>query len=125
MTARSNGLMGPMRRSPRSPGLTSTLAALALAGCAAVGPDYRPPTASAPAAFAGASGAAALASSSDAELKEWWRGFHDPTLDDLIDRALAGNLDVKTAVSRIRQARARERIAGAAAMPTLNASGQA
>ena len=74
------------------------------------------------AAFAGATLPARA--QSDAELGQWWRHLQDPVLDGLITRALAGNLDVATAVSRIRQARRQERIAGAAGQPTLNASGQ-
>ncbi|MDR3101013.1 MAG: efflux transporter outer membrane subunit [Paraburkholderia sp.] len=39
-------------------------------------------------------------------LGEWWRGFHDPILDRLVESALANNLDLKAAVARIDAARA-------------------
>ncbi len=94
------------------------LAAL-VAGCT-VGPDYREPQVGIPPAYLEAD---AMAGPSDAELATWWRAFHDPQLSSLIERALAQNLDVETATARIREARARERAAGAAALPEL--SGQA
>src|SRR6185437_12106303 len=36
----------------------------------------------------------------------WWRVFEDPVLDDLVGRAVAGNLDLRQAEARVRQARA-------------------
>lgn len=36
----------------------------------------------------------------------WWAVFEDPVLDDLVHRAVAGNLDLKQAEARVRQARA-------------------
>ncbi len=36
----------------------------------------------------------------------WWKVFEDPVLDDLVGRAVAGNLDLKQAEARVRQARA-------------------
>ncbi|MGU7782790.1 efflux transporter outer membrane subunit [Burkholderia sp. PU8-34] len=40
------------------------------------------------------------------DLRGWWRGFHDPVLDRLVDTALANNLNLKAAVARIDAARA-------------------
>jgi NodT family efflux transporter outer membrane factor (OMF) lipoprotein len=37
---------------------------------------------------------------------EWWHAFHDPQLDDLVDRTLAGNPSLQIAKARIDQARA-------------------
>jgi len=53
----------------------------------------------------------------------WWSGFGDPQLSDLVNRALAQNLDVEMAAARIREARARERVAGAAGLPQVDAQG--
>ena len=39
------------------------------------------------------------------DLHGWWRDFHDPQLDVLVDQALAGNLNVAQAVERLRAAR--------------------
>jgi multidrug efflux system outer membrane protein len=56
-----------------------------------------------------------------AELRAWWSGFGDPTLSSLIDRAAGSNLDLRTAVLRIDEARAQRAIAAAAYWPTLAA----
>lgn len=48
----------------------------------------------------------------------WWATFDDPMIGSLIDRAIAANLDVRTAVSRIREARTRVRVARADLRPT-------
>lgn len=93
------------------------LVTLLLAGCS-VGPDYRPPAITVPDQFAhGESGIGA----SNAVLANWWTGFGDPQLSELINRALTQNLDVQTAAARIREARAREIVAGAATQPQIAA----
>src|SRR4051812_18465881 len=40
------------------------------------------------------------------ELARWWATFDDPTLSQLIDRALTASTDIEAAVARVRQARA-------------------
>ena len=40
-----------------------------------------------------------------ASTAHWWRGFSDPVLDDLVEKALENNLGVREAMSRIQQAR--------------------
>ncbi|MFQ3589809.1 MAG: efflux transporter outer membrane subunit, partial [Chloracidobacterium sp.] len=57
-----------------------------------------------------------------AELDAWWKNFHDAQLTQLIDRALAGNLDIRVAVARIREARSQAGIADAAKYPALGAA---
>jgi NodT family efflux transporter outer membrane factor (OMF) lipoprotein len=89
---------------------------LALSACT-VGPDYRPPEAAAPAAFAAPQGSTTAAIPAD-----WWTLFGDRVLDDLVARALRDSPDIATAASRVRQARLQEVIAGAAGKPTVNAS---
>jgi len=91
----------------------------ALGGCT-VGPNYSKPQTAVPPAFAEPHAAAAA---SDTELALWWQGFGDRELDKLINRALAQNLDVEAASARIREARAREQVAGAAALPEVDATG--
>jgi NodT family efflux transporter outer membrane factor (OMF) lipoprotein len=88
-----------------------------LAGCT-VGPRYSPPAVSIPASF---SNGPFAASSDDSE---WWKAFDDPTLTALVRRALAGNLDVQQAVSRVEQAREQEGITRGGQGPQVNASGQ-
>jgi NodT family efflux transporter outer membrane factor (OMF) lipoprotein len=94
--------------------------ALALAGCA-VGPNYRPPAVTTPDAWSQRDQLGVT--SATADLRTWWRGFGDPVLDALIDRALAKNLDLRVAVANVREARALRGVAAADRVPTLDASG--
>ncbi|HEX6660717.1 MAG TPA: TolC family protein, partial [Sphingomicrobium sp.] len=90
-----------------------------LSGCT-VGPHYHAPAISTPERYAETGN---LPGPSDAELAGWWSGFGDPQLSDLVNRALAQNLDVEMAAARIREARAREGVAGAALLPQVDAQG--
>src|SRR4051812_14169708 len=56
---------------------------------------------------------------------DWWNGFGDPQLSELIARAQSGNLDMYQASARVRQADARARQAGAALLPTLSLNASA
>jgi NodT family efflux transporter outer membrane factor (OMF) lipoprotein len=98
---------------------------LALAACT-VGPNYtRPPIASPPSYTEAASTQHTVITPTPADLSAWWTALNDPVLNDLIRRALADNPDLQTAASRVREARQQARITAAAALPTLNASGNA
>jgi NodT family efflux transporter outer membrane factor (OMF) lipoprotein len=99
---------------------TSLLAASAVAGCAVRRP-YVAPSASAPAVWNAPSPPAAAA----ADLAAWWEAFDDPTLTSLVRRATQGNLDVRSALSRIREARASARSARAPLRPSVDGSGSA
>ena len=55
--------------------------------------------------------------------QDWWKAYNDPQLDTLIDEALKGAPDLKIAEARLRQAQAHSEQAGAALLPSLNASG--
>jgi NodT family efflux transporter outer membrane factor (OMF) lipoprotein len=52
----------------------------------------------------------------------WWQGFGDPDLDALVDRALAGSLDLRAAWARLERAEAAARASGALWWPELTAS---
>jgi NodT family efflux transporter outer membrane factor (OMF) lipoprotein len=54
---------------------------------------------------------------------DWWRGFGSPELTALMEEAQTVNLDIAAAVARFKEADANARIAGAALLPTLAASG--
>ena len=95
--------------------LQLTPIALALAGCA-VGPDYQRPAAALPTAYA----EAAPAERNAAVDARWWALFNDATLNELVDRALAGNADLRIAVARVEQADAAAREAGAAFFPEID-----
>lgn len=55
----------------------------------------------------------------------WWRGFDDPMLVDLVATAERNNFDLRTAASRIREARSLYGIAAADLYPEINATGEA
>jgi NodT family efflux transporter outer membrane factor (OMF) lipoprotein len=52
---------------------------------------------------------------------DWWRGFGDPTLDQLIGRAISGNFDLAVLAARIGVASEQIGEARAGALPTLDA----
>jgi NodT family efflux transporter outer membrane factor (OMF) lipoprotein len=60
-----------------------------------------------------------------AALASWWSILGDPVLDELMERAVTGSLDLKQAVARIQEARARRGISEAGLFPALDASGSA
>jgi len=89
--------------------------ATALAGCA--GPRPLVPAGAAfttPVAWSGdPSGPAGPVDAS------WWRGFGDPQLSAVVDRALANNVDLAIAATRIEEARAQFRLAQAQRLPNV------
>jgi NodT family efflux transporter outer membrane factor (OMF) lipoprotein len=58
-----------------------------------------------------------------ADLKSWWKGFNDPLLNTLIDRALAANHDLRIAASRVREANAMVTVTESALYPSLDLFG--
>ena len=54
---------------------------------------------------------------------DWWRGFRSTELTQLMEEAQTVNLDIAAAVSRIVEADAQARQAGAALLPSLSGSG--
>ncbi len=78
-----------------------SVSGILLAACA-VGPNYRAPV-TPPAVVHNAQGPAFDTRTPEAA---WWQEFADPELDSLVGRALAGNLDLRIAIDRVRAARA-------------------
>ena len=103
----------------------AVLAIAALAGCAAAGPDYIPPQTTRFATWNTPLQGGITVSTDPRNLAAWWTTLNDPELSRLIDRAAAGNLDLKKAAARIREARARRGLSKAGLYPTLDASGSA
>ncbi|HEX5022399.1 MAG TPA: efflux transporter outer membrane subunit [Candidatus Binatia bacterium] len=103
------------------------LAALLIsAGCFAVGPDYKAPDIAAPARWQQPLRAGLNGAEPDAQaLATWWTTLNDADLSDLIERAAAGNLDLKIARARVREARGRRGIAQAGLFPFLDLGGSA
>jgi multidrug efflux system outer membrane protein len=54
------------------------------------------------------------------DLSQWWKGFGDPMLNDLIDHALATNHDLRLAKARVREAKAMVTVAESALYPTID-----
>ncbi len=59
------------------------------------------------------------------QLSQWWQGLGDPLLVELIDAAQQASPTLAGARARVEQARATRRAAGAALLPTLDASANA
>ncbi len=95
--------------------LAPALVAALLAGCS-LGPHYKRPAVTPPAAWQTSAGAKAAWPSVD-----WWRGFGSPQLNDLIAQAEAANYDLAAAIARVREADAQARIAGAPLLPSVGA----
>jgi NodT family efflux transporter outer membrane factor (OMF) lipoprotein len=91
-----------------------------------VGPNFKPPHEPVPDQYAGVKAQPPQLepqpSSEAAAPAFWWREFHDPELDDLIDTAKRGNLDLKGAYLRIVEARIQAQAARAQGLPSLDAS---
>ncbi|MDB5450029.1 MAG: efflux system, outer rane lipoprotein NodT family [Phenylobacterium sp.] len=99
--------------------MLGALGALLLAACA-VGPRYHAPS-PAPVTYRNAEPAAFTGAAFEAA---WWRQFEDPVLDDLETRALGGNLDLKIAVARVKEARALFRDTRLDLVPRVTTVGQ-
>jgi len=87
-----------------------------LAACA-VGPEYRVPEIDTGKGWSQPAEPLMI----DPELTTWWRSLGDPMLDRLIEMALAQNLDIRQAQSRIAEGRALRDAAIGARAPTLGA----
>jgi len=94
------------------------LISVALLGCAAVGPEYRPPKPAAPLKWEAALPHGGL----QAGLTNWWSQFNDPVLTGLIADAEASSPTLAGAAARINEARAALTGSEASALPTVNGS---
>lgn len=101
-------------------------ASLGAAGGAlpSVGPDYAPPETNVPDAYRDVPVENRLAwkpgaPADDAPLGQWWKLFDDPTLDELEERTLAANQDLRAAAARVDQARAAAGSVRSAGWPQL------
>jgi NodT family efflux transporter outer membrane factor (OMF) lipoprotein len=100
--------------------------AILLPSCASVGPDYIPPETCVPPAWhTYLENSLNDRQANPAGLAQWWEKLGDPELTSLIRRATENNLDLKQAISRIREARAQRSISKAGLLPTIDASGSA
>src|SRR4051812_7048819 len=79
----------------RAKNCLAAVAMLTLAGCA-VGPNYKTPKTPVPASFANGS---QTYLSTNQTVVDWWRGFDDAELNQLVERALAKNHDLRIATA--------------------------
>jgi multidrug efflux system outer membrane protein len=110
----------PCPTTPLSPATlpVALFLALALGGCASLPDEVASPAAPpVPAQWSGATGSARADG-----LAQWWQRFSDPTLTDLVTRALQANTSVRSAQAALRQARAQRDAQAAANGPSLSAS---
>jgi len=117
-----------MNANVEQPGKLSTARYLAfgaltvlLSGCM-VGPNYHRPEVSVPATYPQV--LTTLTNQTSQELSQWWRVFHDPQLDTLINQATMANLDLRLAQARVREARAQAGVARSALFPSATANGE-
>lgn len=102
-----------------------------LSGCS-LGPDYQRPELTLAEEFDAASvqleqspvgeSASDFSVGPDPE-DAWWHALHDPTLNKLIELAVAQNYSLQVASNRVREARALRRVASARLLPSVNGSG--
>ncbi|MEQ1636101.1 MAG: efflux transporter outer membrane subunit [Methylococcales bacterium] len=97
------------------------LASLVLSGCL-VGPDYKQPISTIPTTWS-VKYSAKITPTENQTLAQWWKVFNDPLLSSLMERVETGNLDLRQAQARLREARARRALAKANLFPTLSAKG--
>jgi NodT family efflux transporter outer membrane factor (OMF) lipoprotein len=108
-------------------------AAILLAGCNA-GPNYERPKlqissnfstwpSTHPATAPHAKTVVATHAAPLVDLAHWWQVMHDPELNSLLGRAVAGNLDVRAAIDRLQQSRALLAQFRGATLPDLTLSG--
>jgi multidrug efflux system outer membrane protein len=90
-----------------------------LAGCA-VGPNYKPPQTSVANSFANAP--TNVSNADETMLATWWKGFNDAKLDNLVERAITNNHDVRIATANLKEARALRRLTTFDLAPTVQAN---
>ena len=90
-----------------------------VSGCM-VGPDYKAPKTQAPEGWASPTTAA---TTQPVAVTAWWATFGDTKLVDLVERAVASNLDLKQAEARLRQARATRGTVSPDLWPSATANG--
>ncbi len=100
--------------------LLGAVGALLVAGCT-VGPDFRPPCP--PALRSYYDNSAHVAYGPPESLAVWWTQLNDPTLDLLVEQALARNLDLRETYLRVVEARAVRGVVRGELFPKLDGTG--
>jgi NodT family efflux transporter outer membrane factor (OMF) lipoprotein len=95
----------------------SVIISAALLSACAVGPNFKAPEPDLPQQWR-----SSAVANNEVET-QWWKQFHDATLDELVQRALSNNAEVQIAMLRVAQSRVQRGATAGARWPTVNASG--
>ncbi|MGV6475070.1 efflux transporter outer membrane subunit [Azotobacter vinelandii] len=96
---------------------------LALGGCSMLGPDFVAPDRGAEERWERPAEPGVYSRPTLQPLDpQWWKLFDDPLLSSLQERAMAGNLDLRTASARLRQSRAIFQTLSGEALPEVGAN---
>jgi len=95
-----------------------------LTGCA-VGPDYKEPRPTLDEGFISAGSTKVDARPASPGIATFWRGFGDPILNSLVERAIAANGDIRIAQARLQAARASFLGTRATLLPEVGVAGGA
>ncbi len=95
---------------------------LFLSSCSLLGPDYHKPTVDKPVTWE-PHGEAIHYSHDNVTQLAWWKNFHDPKLNQLMDEALANNTDLQSSVGNLLQAQAALKSVKMGWVPSLYAGG--
>jgi NodT family efflux transporter outer membrane factor (OMF) lipoprotein len=68
------------------------------------------------------SGGEGLRTASPRDISKWWQSLQDATLSSLVEQSLKGSPDLRSAQSRLREARAQRALASANRFPTISAT---
>lgn len=100
------------------------VSAMLLSGCQ-IWPDYLRPKVEIPAQYATSAEQSASANpAGDSQIvSDWWTMYQDPLLNDLVDKALKNNADIKLAVAKIEEADGVLREVGAFLLPQVDLQG--
>jgi outer membrane protein, multidrug efflux system len=110
--------MSVWRRIPH--GIIGLATVVALAGCT-VGPDYAVPKTAAPTQWSSTL-EGGIKAEQPRDLARWWATLNDAQLNSLIERAMAGNLDLRDAQARVLEARAQRGVIAADGLPQVDAN---
>jgi outer membrane protein, multidrug efflux system len=95
---------------------------LSLISCKTVGPDYKRAEPNLPATY---SESDISANAANDVLKQWWKHYQDPKLNELVELSLKNNTNVQLAMARIEEADASMREVGASLYPQVDVSADA
>ncbi len=91
---------------------------ITLTGCKALGLDYQRAAPNLPEQFSEAPG------TENPELKQWWKGYQDEKLNELVELSLKNNTNIVLAVARIEEADANMREVGGYLFPQVSLSAE-